>query len=155
MNAHFPASILLSYPLLRYSRGPISEGFSACRPPDFFCLRLDQMIDLRHTLAVLSRRHSWASIEASLAPRLVHQAKPAKRVAGADLAGAFDREFGGSNRATGRTRLPMCLMVSLLYLKNSFNLSDEELVERWAENVQCQFFGGMDYYEPRVPCDVT
>lgn len=29
-------------------------------------------------------------------------------------------------------------MVSLLYLKNSFNLSDEELVERWAENVQWQ-----------------
>jgi hypothetical protein len=27
-------------------------------------------------------------------------------------------------------------MASLLYLKNSFNLSDEELVERWAENVQ-------------------
>ncbi len=46
-------------------------------------------------------------------------------------------------------------MISLLYLKNSFNLSDEELVERWAENVQWQFFGGMDYYEPRLPCDAT
>ena len=29
-------------------------------------------------------------------------------------------------------------MVSLLCLKNSFNLSDEELVQRWAENVQWQ-----------------
>ena len=46
-------------------------------------------------------------------------------------------------------------MLSLLYLKNSFNLSDEELVERWAENVQWQFFGGMDYYEPRLPCGAT
>ena len=46
-------------------------------------------------------------------------------------------------------------MVSLLYLKNSFNLSDEELVERWAENVQWQCFSGMDYYEPRLPCDAT
>ena len=36
-------------------------------------------------------------------------------------------------------------MVSLLYSKNSFNLSDEELVECWAETVQWQFFGGMDY----------
>jgi transposase, IS5 family len=46
-------------------------------------------------------------------------------------------------------------MASLLYLKNSFNLSDEEPVQRWAENVQGQFFSGMDYYEPRLPCDAT
>ena len=29
-------------------------------------------------------------------------------------------------------------MPSLTYLKNSFNLSDEELVERWSENIQRQ-----------------
>ena len=46
-------------------------------------------------------------------------------------------------------------MISLRHLKNSFNLSDEKLVECWAENVQRQFFGGMDYYEPRLPCDAT
>ena len=34
-------------------------------------------------------------------------------------------------------------------------MSDEELVERWAENVVWQFFSGMDYYEPRLPCDAT
>ena len=36
-----------------------------------------------------------------------------------------------------------------------FDLSDEELVERWSENVVWQFFSGMDYYEPRLPCDAT
>jgi transposase, IS5 family len=41
------------------------------------------------------------------------------------------------------------------YLKNAFNLSDEELVERWSENVVWQFFSGMTYYEPRLPCDPT
>ena len=123
--------------------------------PDFFRSRLDQMIDLRHPLAVLSNRLPWASIEAAIAPKLVHQAKPAKRVIGDDLAGAFEGEFGGGISPAGRPRLPIRLMVSLLYLKNSFNLSDEELVERWAENVQWQFFGGMDYYEPRLPCDAT
>jgi transposase, IS5 family len=123
--------------------------------PDFFRSRLDQMIDLRHPLAVLATRLPWASIEASVAPKLAHQAKPAKRVAGMDLAGAFDGEFGGGISPAGRPRLPIRLMVSLLYLKNSFNLSDEELVERWAENVQWQFFSGMDYYEPRLPCDAT
>jgi IS5 family transposase len=46
-------------------------------------------------------------------------------------------------------------MASLLYLKNSFNLSDEELVVRWSENILWQYFSGMDYYEHRLPCDAT
>ena len=32
---------------------------------------------------------------------------------------------------------------------------DEELVERWAENVVWQHFSGMTRYEPRLPCDAT
>jgi IS5 family transposase len=46
-------------------------------------------------------------------------------------------------------------MIALLYLKHAFNLSDEELCERWSENVVWQFFSGMAYYEPRLPCDAT
>lgn len=122
---------------------------------DFFRARLDQMIDLRHPLAVLATRLPWASIEAAVAPKLAAQAKPAKRLKGEDLAGAFDGEFGGGVSPAGRPRLPVRLMASLLYLKNSFNLSDEEVVQRWAENVQWQFFSGRDYYEPRLPCDAT
>ena len=123
--------------------------------PDFFRSRLDQMIDLKHPLAVLATRLPWGAIEAAVAPKLAHQARPAKRVAGVDLAGAFEGEFGGGISPAGRPRLSMRLMVSLLYLKNSFNLSDEGLVQRWAENVQWQFFSGMAYYEPRLPCDHT
>jgi IS5 family transposase len=123
--------------------------------PDFFRSRLDQMIDLRHPLAVLATRLPWACIEAMVAPLMTRQAKPGTRVTGQDLAGAFDGEFGGGVSPAGRPRLPVRLMASLLYLKNSFNLSDEELVERWAENVQWQFFSGMAYYEPRLPCDPT
>ena len=122
---------------------------------DFFRSRLDQMIDLRHPLAVLAKRLPWAAIQAAVAPKLAHQAKPAQQVSGVDLAGAFEGEFGGGVSPAGRPRLPIRLMASLLYLKNSFNLSDEELVERWAENVVWQFFSGMDYYEPRLPCDAT
>ena len=105
---------------------------------DFFRSRLDQMIDLRHPLAVLSARLPWASIEVAVAPRLAHQARRAKRLVGEDLAGTFEGEFGGGISLAGRPRLPIRLMVSLLYLKNSFNLSDEKLVERWAKNVQWQ-----------------
>ena len=46
-------------------------------------------------------------------------------------------------------------MASLLYLKHAFNLSDEEVVARWAENVVWQYFSGQAYYEPRLPCDGT
>jgi IS5 family transposase len=46
-------------------------------------------------------------------------------------------------------------LFSLLYLKISDNLSDEELVDRRSGNVVRQFFSGMEYYEPRLPCDTT
>jgi IS5 family transposase len=46
-------------------------------------------------------------------------------------------------------------MVSLLYLKHTYNLSDEELVVAWSENVYYQFFSGREYYEPKAPCDFT
>jgi IS5 family transposase len=51
--------------------------------------------------------------------------------------------------------MPIRLMASLLYLKNSFNLSDEEVCERWSESPLWQFFSGLDYYEHRLPCDAT
>ena len=90
-----------------------------------------------------------------MAPKLAHQARPAKWVRTEALLGAHDLEFGGGVSNAGRPRPPVRLMCSLPYLKNSFNLSDEELVERWAENVQWQFFSGKAYYEPRLPCDAT
>jgi IS5 family transposase len=101
------------------------------------------MIDMRHPLAILASRLPWAAIEASVAPLLVRQERAAKRVISQDLLGVVEQEFGAGISSAGRPRLPVRLMVSLMYLKNSMNLSDEELVERWAENVQWQFFSGM------------
>ena len=123
--------------------------------PDFFRARLGEMIDLRHPLAVLAGRLPWAAVEAAVAPKLVPAARPVQRACGQDLLGAFAEEFGGGVSPAGRPRLPIRLMLSLTYLKNSFNLSDEELVERWSENVQWQFFSGLEYYQPCPPCDAT
>ena len=122
--------------------------------PDFFRSRLDQMIDLKHPLAVLTTRLPWSALEAAVAPKLARDARPAQLISGVDLAGAFEGEFGGGVSPAGRPRLPVRLMISLLYLKNSFNLSDEELVERWAENVQWQFFSwhGVLRAAPAVRC---
>ena len=122
---------------------------------DFFRARLDSMIDMRHSLAVLATRMPWAEIEAALAPLLAHKDRSGRLVQDADLFGATAQLAGAGLSNAGRPRLPLRLMVALLYLKHAFNLSDEELCERWSENVVWQFFSGLAYYEPRLPCDAT
>lgn len=122
---------------------------------DFFRARLDQMIDLRHPLAVLAGKLPWGAIEAALGPKFAHQDRAVKVAVTDGLFGTETVEFGGGISPAGRPRLPLRLMAGLLYLKNSFNLSDEELVQRWAENVYYQHFCGMEYFEPRLPCDAT
>ena len=122
---------------------------------DFFRSRLDQMIDLRHPLAVLAQRMPWSQIEAALAPALAHKERAGTLVGSADLFGSSAQLVGGGVSAAGRPRLSIRLMASLLYLKHAFDLSDEALVERWAQDVVWQYFGGNEYYEPRPPCDAT
>lgn len=122
---------------------------------DFFRARLESMIDLRHPLAVLARQLPWPSIEAGLAEKLARQDRPAQSAHVEDLFGRRTVEVGGGVSPAGRPRLPIRLMAGLLYLKNSFDLSDEALVERWAENVYFQYFCGQEYFEPRLPCDAT
>ncbi len=122
---------------------------------DFFRARLQTMIDLRHPLAVLATKLPWPAIEAALAVKFAHQDRPSKSEPADDLFGAHTAGVGGGVSPAGRPRLAIRLMAGLLYLKNSFNLSDEELVQRWAENVYYQHFCGLEYFEPRLPCDAT
>ncbi len=102
---------------------------------DFFRSRLDQMIDLRHPLAVLANRMPWAQLERVLAPAFERRNRSVQAVEGCDLFGPTLAMAGGGVSAAGRPRLPIRLMAALLYLKHAFNLSDEELVVRWSENV--------------------
>ena len=123
---------------------------------DFFCARLDAMIDLRHPLAVLASRLPWSQLEAELAPIWQRESRDGVLPEGEDLFGSGGGVLVAAGVSyAGRARLPIRLMCSLLYLKHAFNLSDEETCERWAENVVWQYFSGMDYYEPRLPCDAT
>lgn len=122
---------------------------------EFFRMRLAEMIDLRHSLAVLASRLPWAQIEAALAPHFARQMREGRAVAQDDLFGPSLQVAGGGVAAAGRPRLPLRLMVCLLYLKQAYKLNDEELVESWAENVVWQHFSGMTFYEPRLPCDAT
>jgi IS5 family transposase len=46
-------------------------------------------------------------------------------------------------------------MVSLLILKYLRNLSDENLVEQWSENLYYQYLSGEQHFQPRLPCVPT
>ena len=122
---------------------------------DFFRNRLDQMIDLRHPLAVLANRMPWQEIEASLSQRWARQVKAGKRVDDLDLFGPVSTVSGGGISNAGRPRLPTRLMVALLYLKHAFNESDEDVIQRWGETPTWQSFSGNEYFEQQWPFDPT
>jgi IS5 family transposase len=122
---------------------------------DFFRARIDEMINLNDPLAVLTTRLPWTQIEASLAAKFERRVRAGQLLEGQDMFGPTAVLAGGGTSSAGRPKLPIRLMASLLYLKHSFNLSDEELVVRWSENVLWQFFSGMGYFEHRLPCDAT
>jgi len=55
----------------------------------------------------------------------------------------------------GKPAKPIRLMVSLLILKQLRNLSDENIVEHWSENLYFQYFSGQQFFVPKVPCSST
>jgi len=122
---------------------------------DFFRSRIDAMINLNDPLAVLARRLPWDLIEATVAAKFERQNRAGQSRDGADLFGPTAVVVGAGISTAGRPQLPIRLMASLVYLKNCFNLSDEEVCSRWSENIVWQFFSGQDYYEHRLPCDPT
>jgi transposase, IS5 family len=122
---------------------------------DFFRSRIDAMINLNDPLAVLASRLPWGQIEAAVAQKFERQHRAGQIIESEDLFGTTQALVGAGRSNAGRPKLAIRLMASLLYLKHSFDLSDEELVVRWSENVLWQFFSGMDYYEHRLPCDAT
>lgn len=93
---------------------------------DFFKVELTRIIDSRHPLVHLSHQIDWPAFN--------------KR---------FDFEFSDEGRPGISTRL----MVSLHYLKYSYNLSDEDAVSRWVENPYWQYFSGRQHFEYKFPID--
>ena len=122
---------------------------------DFFRSRIDAMINLNDPLAVLATRLPWSQIEAAVAAKFEHQNRTGEILKAQDMFGTTETLVGAGRSNAGRPKLPIRLMASLLYLKHSFNVSDEEMVVRWSENIVWQYFSGMHYYEHRLPCDAT
>ena len=128
--------------------------FACPATDDFFRSRIDHMIDLRHPLAVLASRMPWQEIEARVAQTFCRKGRAGVAMPDLDLFGEQVQRIAVPSNA-GRPRLPLRIMIALLYLKHAFNESDEGVVARWADTPRWQFFSGCAYYEDRQPCDAT
>ena len=65
---------------------------------------------------------------------------------------AFKKHY---SEKMGKPAKPIRLMVSLLILKYVRNLSDENLVEQWSENIYFQYFSGEQHFQSNIPCVPT
>ena len=128
--------------------------FACAATDDFFRSRIDHMIDLRHPLAVLASRMPWQEIEARVAQVFSRKGRAGVAMSELDLFGEQVQRAPVVSNA-GRPRVPLRIMIALLYLKHAFNESDEGVVARWADTPRWQFFSGCAYYEDRQPCDAT
>ena len=65
---------------------------------------------------------------------------------------AFSKHYSANFGAPAK---PIRLMVGLLMLKHIRNLSDESVVEQWAENAYYQYFCGEKVFASKEPCVAT
>jgi IS5 family transposase len=68
----------------------------------------------------------------------------------------FDKKFSAFFTSTrGRPATKTRIIVGTLYLKHTYNLSDEDVVERVRENPYWQYFCGSKYFQKTPLCDAT
>jgi IS5 family transposase len=102
---------------------------SAIKTPqkDLFRIELTQLVDPNHSMVKLAAALDWDS---------------------------FDETFGKYFCPDkGRPGVPTRLMVSLNYLKYTYDLSDEKVLLGWLENPYWQYFSGMKWFEHDLPID--
>ena len=90
---------------------------------------LGDSLDQKHSLYLLANSINWALFDDS-----------------------FKEHYSQNMGAPAK---PIRLMVSLLILKYVRNLSDESLVEQWAENCYYQYLSGEQTFKPKIPCVPT
>lgn len=94
-----------------------------------FFLGFEEQLDAKHPLYILANRIDWLVFE-----------------------NAFKKHYSSN---MGKPSKPIRLMVALLILKYVRNLSDESVVEQWAENSYYQYFSGEHSFVPGIPCVPT
>jgi len=69
--------------------------------------------------------------------------------------GEMEKEFEKYYVNFGRPAKPIRLMVSLLLLKQIYNLGDETVVESWVQNPYWQYFSGYTMFQWKFPIEPT
>ena len=91
--------------------------------------KLEKIIDKNHKLIKLSKLIDWESLEKT-----------------------FLKYYHPSYGRPGKS---VRLMVGLHFLKYMYDLSDEEIVERWLENPYWQYFTGEERFQYKLPIHPT
>jgi IS5 family transposase len=94
---------------------------------DLFRIELRSILDMSHPLVKLSAVVDWAVLDAEFTPL-----------------------FCDDN---GRPATSVRLIVSLHYLKYTFDLSDDAVLDGWVENPYWQHLSGMKFFEHKRPID--
>jgi IS5 family transposase len=92
---------------------------------ELFRPRLDEQINMKHPLVELTALIDWAEIERTFAVSFT------------------------SGR--GRPALPPRLFADLLYLQQTFDASDEAVVNNWVKNPYWQFLCGGTHLQTELP----
>ena len=87
---------------------------------------LKQFLNLNHEICVLADRIDWESAT---------------------------KDFSGYYKNIGRPSVPLRRMIGLVLLKHIYNLSDENIVDRWIENPYWQYFTGEVNFQTDKPLD--
>ena len=95
---------------------------------NLFSQPLKDLLNPKHPLYQLGQKIPWDEIEDHFSALYSHTGRPAKAIR---------------------------LMVSLLILKQLYNLSDETVVERWVENPYFQYFSGEMFFQWQMPVHPT
>lgn len=94
-----------------------------------FYQTFEEQLDHKHPLYILARQIHWQEFEK-----------------------AFSKHYCENFGAPAK---PIRLMVSLQILKHVRNLSDESVVEQWAENAYYQYLSGEKVFASKQPCSST
>ncbi len=94
------------------------------RHDDLFRSRLDQIINMKHELVVLADKIDWNWLDDQLADCFSAEGRPAE---------------------------PVRFMIGMFLLKETFNLADEQVWDRWINDPYFQYFTGEEFFQHALP----
>lgn len=101
-------------------------GKNPQKQAEIFRPMLEDFIDKKHELVLLSQNIDWKH---------------------------FEKEFEPLYSHTGKPSMTIRLMVGCHLLKHLYNLGDERIPGAWASNPYMQYFCGEVFFQHKFPCD--